>query len=67
MRLCNQAPLLGFVVNQALYASSEAYRQRIDYICKLMRLAGADRDQADCGRADRGHTRRERQASLIKD
>ncbi len=66
MRLCNQAPLLGFVVNRALYASSEAYRQRIDYICKLMRLAGADRGQADLGLADRGRTRRERQACLIK-
>ncbi|MCG9738141.1 hypothetical protein L1D32_08230 [Shewanella insulae] len=37
MRLCNQAPRLGFVVNQTLYARSLAYRQRIDYIFKLMR------------------------------
>ncbi len=66
MRLCNQAPLLGFVVNRTLYASSEAYRQRIDYICKLMRLAGADRRQSDRGQAEKGRTRRERQACLIK-
>ena len=62
MRLCNQYPLLGFVVNQTLYVSCEAYRQRIDYICKLMRLEeGAANRQVDSRR-----TRRERQASLIK-
>ncbi|MCG9713516.1 hypothetical protein L1D29_11895 [Shewanella insulae] len=61
MRLCNQAPRLGFVVNQTLYARSLAYRQRIDYIFKLMRVTGGGSHQAD-----KGSTRRERQACLIK-
>ncbi|KIO38170.1 hypothetical protein [Shewanella sp. cp20] len=67
MRLNSQSPLLGFVVNRALYASSEAYRQRIDYICKLISLAGGAQHQAHPrpDKAEVGHTRRERQASLL--
>ena len=48
-------PQLGFEVNQSLYTNNPAYRQRIDYIRKLMR-------QTVSNTSDRCMTRRERQA-----
>ncbi|MCG9747696.1 hypothetical protein [Shewanella sp. Isolate8] len=67
MRLNSLSPLLGFVVNRTLYASSEAYRQRIDYICKLISLAGGAQHQTHPGpdKAEVSYTRRERQASQL--
>ncbi|QDF74258.1 MULTISPECIES: hypothetical protein [Shewanella] len=50
-----QSPQLGFEVNLSLYASNPAYRQRIDYIRKLMRQTVSDAPGCCM-------TRRERQA-----